>query len=116
MSQLHNREKSTKTDVPPDETLDTGFSETWENTTDIAENKAKSEELETRFPTMIEKGFEFRSAVKEKSARAAFKIFHTNVTVFHAFLAITKEPDQIDRKVTNLIVLVEKTEHELISW
>lgn len=90
MSQLQNSEKSTKTDVPPDETLDTGFSETWEHNTDIGENKAKSEEIpkkgevsETSFRTMTEKGFEFRSAVKEKSARAAFKIFHTNVTAFH---------------------------------
>ena len=124
MSRSQSSEQSAKPDAPPDETLDTGFSETWEqNTANIAENEAKSteipekgEELETRFRTMTKKGFEFRSAVKEKSARAAFKIFHTNVTAFHAFLAITKEPDQIDRKVKDLIALAKKTELELITW
>ena len=124
MSQPQSSEQSAKPDAPPDETLDTGFSETWEqNTANIAENEAKSaeipekgEESETRFRTMTKKGFEFRSAVKEKSARTAFKIFHTNVTAFHAFLAITKEPDQIERKVKDLIALAEKTELELISW
>ena len=124
MSQPQSSEQSAKPDDPPDETLDTGFSETWEqNTANIAENEAKGaeipekgEESETRFRTMTKKGFEFRSAVKEKSAKTAFKIFHTNVTAFHAFLAITKEPDQIDRKVKDLIALAEKTELELISW
>lgn len=120
-SQSQNSEKNTKTDIPTDETLDTCFCETWEHNTDISENEAKSEEIpkkgevsETRFRTMTKKGFKFRSAVKEKAARAAFKIFHTNVTAFHAFLAITKEPDQIDRKVQDLIALAEKSEHEMI--
>ena len=65
---------------------------------------------------MTEKGFELRSAVKEKSTRPAFKVFHSNISEFHTSLAITKEPDQIDRKVKDLIALAEKTEHELISW
>ena len=65
---------------------------------------------------MTEKGFEFPSAVKEKSARAAFKIFHTSVTAFHAFLASTKDLDQINRKVKDLVLLAEKTELELNSW
>jgi len=68
MSRSQNSEQSAKTNAPPDETLDTGFSETWEHTTDIAESEAggteipeKGEESETRFRTMTEKGFEFRS-------------------------------------------------------
>ena len=105
MSQSQNSEQNTKPDAPPDETRDTGFSETWPlNTINIAENQAKvseipekGEESETRFRTMTEKGFEFRSAVKEKSARAAFKIFHTSVTAFHAFMGSTKDLDQIKR-------------------
>ena len=116
MSQSQNGDQSSKPDAPPDETLNTGFSETWEqNTTNITENQAKSseipekgEESETRFQTMTEKGFEFCSMVKEKSARTAFKIFHTNVTAFHAFLASAKQPDQIERKVKDLIALTEK--------
>ena len=124
MSQSQNSDQSAKPDDPPDETLDTGFRETWEqNTTNIPENRAKSleipekgEEPETHFRTMTEKGFEFRSAVKEKSPRTAFKIFHTNVTAFHAFLPSAKQPDKIDRKVKDLIALAEKTELELTSW
>ena len=65
---------------------------------------------------MTEKGFEFRSAFKEKSARAAFKIFDTSVTAFHAFLTSTKDLDQINRKVKDLVLLAEKTELELNSW
>jgi len=45
MSQSQNSEKSTKTDIPTDETLDTCFCETWEHNTDISENEAKSEEI-----------------------------------------------------------------------
>ena len=123
MRQSQSSKQSTKTRAPPDESLDTGFSKIWERAIDIAENEAKGtevsekgEESETRFRTMTEKGFEFRSAVKEKSARATFKVFHTNDSTFHTFLAITKEPDQIDRKVKDLIAFAEKTEHELISW
>ncbi len=121
MSQSKSSEQSAKTDAPPEETFDTGFSETWELHTTENEAKGtkitkKGEELETRFRAMTENGFEFRSAVKEKSARAAFKTFHTNVTTFHTFLASTKESDQIDRKVKDLIALAEKTEHELLSW
>ena len=124
LRQSQNSDQSAKPDAPPDETLDTGLRKTWEqNTTNIPENQAKSseipekgEESETHFRTMTEKGFEFRSAVKEKSARTAFKIFHTNVTAFHAFLASAKQPDQIDRKVKDLIALAEKTELELTSW
>ena len=36
--------------------------------------------------TMTEKGLEFRSAVKEKLARAANENFHVHVTAYHAFL------------------------------
>ena len=39
---------------------------------------SKSEPSETRSQTMTEKGFEFRLAVKENSARAANKSFHAN--------------------------------------
>ena len=53
---------------------------------------------------MTEKGFEFRSAVKENSAKAANKSFHANITASH------------DRKVKDLIALAEKTEFELNSW
>ena len=123
MRQSQSSKQSAKTRTPPDETLDTGFSEIWEPAINITENEVKGteisekgEESETRFRTMTKKGFEFRSAVKEKSARATFKVFHTNVSAFHTFLAITKEPDQIDRKVKDSIALAEKTKHELISW
>ena len=65
MSQSQNSEQNTKPDAPPDETRDTGFSETWPlNTINIAKNQAKvseipekGEESETRFRTMTEKGF-----------------------------------------------------------
>ena len=65
---------------------------------------------------MTGKGFEFRSAVKENSAKAANKSFHANVTTFHAYLARSTDRDQIDRKVKDLIALAEKTEFELNSW
>ena len=48
---------------------------------------------------MTEKGFQFRCELKEKSAKAAHKSLHANVTAFHAVLAGTKDRDQIDRKL-----------------
>ena len=53
------------------------------------------------------------ASLKEKSAKAAHKSFHANVTAFHAFLAGTKDRDQIDRKLKDMIALAEKTELEL---
>ena len=42
---------------------------------------------------MTKKGFEFRSAVKEYSAKAANKGFHANVTAFHVYLALAKKTE-----------------------
>ena len=74
------------------------------------------ETSETRSRTMTEKGFQFRCELKEKSAKAAHKSFHANVTAFHAFLAGTKDRNQIDRKLKDIIALAEKTEIELNIW
>ena len=57
----------------------------------------KSEPSETH--SLTKKGFEFRSMVKEYSAKAANKSFHANVTALHEYLALAKE-----------------TEFELNSW
>ena len=65
---------------------------------------------------MTEKGFQFRCELKEKSTKAAHKSFHANVTAFHAFLAGTKDRDQIDRKLKDIIARAEKTELELNIW
>ena len=65
---------------------------------------------------MTAKGVEFRSAVKENSAKAANMSFHANVTAFDAYLAGSTDRDHIDRKVKDLIALAEKTEFELNSW
>ena len=108
----------------PDETRNTGLSETLAQSTEtIPPDQAEGSEIsekgdtsETRSRTMTEKGFEFRSAVKENSAKAANKSFRANVTAFHAYLAGSKDRDQIDRKVKDLIALAEKTEHKLNSW
>ncbi|KAK2549567.1 hypothetical protein P5673_029954, partial [Acropora cervicornis] len=127
MSHAQNSEQKTKLGALPDETSDTGFSETSETFAqskdaippDQAEGSKiyeKSELSETCSRTMSEKGFEFRSAVKENSAKAANKSFHANVTAFHAYLARSTDRDQIDRKVKDLIALAEKTEFELNSW
>ena len=51
---------------------------------------------------MPEKGFEFRSALKEKSAKDANKSFHANVAACYTFLAGSKYRDKIDRKVKDL--------------
>ena len=65
---------------------------------------------------MTEKGFQFRCELKEKSVKAARKSFYANVTIFHAFLAGTKDRDQIERKLKDIITLAEKTELELNIW
>ena len=65
---------------------------------------------------MTEKGFQFRCELKEKSPKAAHKSFHANVTAFHAFLAGTKDRDQIDRKLKDTIARAEKRELELNIW
>ena len=99
-----------------DETSDTGFNETLvHNThcTDHPENTAlatpeNGETSETLSRTMTEKGFQFHCELKEKSAKAAHKSFHANVTVCHAFMAGTKGRDQIDRKLKDIIALAEK--------
>jgi len=65
---------------------------------------------------MTEKGFEFLSTVKEKSAMAANKGFRINVTAFHRFLDNANDQYHIDWKIKELIALTEKTEHELNGW
>ena len=121
MSHSQNEEQKTKLDVPPDETTDTGLSETLakndverrEQTLEIS----KPEELsETCSRTMTEKGFEFRSAAKEKSARTANKVFHANVSAFHGFLASSNDHDEIAKRTKSLAAIAEKTELELNAW
>ena len=107
-----------------EQTSDAGFHETLALNiifTDHHENSpletpvnGKTSEAHSR--TMTEKGFQFRCEFKEKSAKAAHKSFHANVTAFHALLASTKDRDEIDRKVKDLLALAEKTELELNSW
>lgn len=65
---------------------------------------------------MTEKGFNFRSALKENSAKMANMRFHTNVTAFHTYLASSKDRDQIDKKIEDLIALAQKTEFGLNTW
>ena len=48
--------------------------------------------------------------------KAAHKSFHANITAFHAFLAGTKDRNQIDRKLKDIIALAEKTELKLNNW
>ena len=79
--------------------------------------KSKNEDLpETRARTMTEKGFEFRSATKEKSARSTNKRFHSNVTKFHAFLANSDNRAEIEERAKSLITIADHTEHELTTW
>ena len=120
------QQKTNPGDTPEtqDETTDTGFNETLAHNahfTDHPENTAlatpkNGETSETRSRTMTEKGFRFCCELKEKSAKAAHKSFHANVTAFHAFLAGTKDRNQIDRKLKDIIALAEKTEIELNIW
>ena len=120
------QQKTNPGDTPEtqDETTDTGFNETLAHNahfTDHRENTAlatpkNGETSETRSRTMTEKGFRFCCELKEKSAKAAHKSFHANVTAFHAFLAGTKDRNQIDRKLKDIIALAEKTEIKLNIW
>ena len=59
---------------------------------------------------MTEKGFEFRSATKEKSARTANKHFHPNVTEFHAFLAGSNNRAEIEERTKSLIKIADQAE------
>ena len=67
---------------------------------------------------MAEKGFQFRCMLKEKSVKAIHKNFHPNGTAFHAFLAGTKDHNQIDRKLKCIIALLEKAQIKQLarSW
>ena len=124
MDNSQNAQQKTNPGDTPDETSDTGFNETLAHNahcTDHPVNTAlatpeNGETSETRSRTMTEKGFQFRCELKEKSAKAAHKSFHANVTAFHAFLAGTKDRDQIDRKLKDIIARAEKTELELNIW
>lgn len=120
MSQSQNEEK-TEPSVPPDETIDTGFSEKFAQGTveqeELTFEKSKNEDLpETRARIMTEKGFEFRSATKEKSARTANKRFHSNVTKFHAFLAGSNDRAEIEERTKSLIENADQAELELGAW
>ena len=81
MSHSEEEDQKAKLAVTPDETTDTGFSETIcrnaaEISTETSEFSKETEVPKKRTITMTEKGLEFRSAVKEKLARAANKNFH----------------------------------------
>ena len=56
---------------------------------------------------MTEKGF--RVARLRKNQRKPHKSFHANVTAFQAFLTGTKDRDQIDRKLKDIIALAKLT-------
>lgn len=79
ISHSQNSEKTTQPYATPGEASDTGFSETLAQNTDThtpdraegSEITERSEKAETRSRTMTEKGFKFRSALKENSAKTA---------------------------------------------
>jgi len=83
MSQSQDKEE-TKPIISPDETAHTGFGEMFTQATikqqELTLEKSKAENLpETRTRTLTKKGFEFRCATKEKSAKTANRRFHANV-------------------------------------
>lgn len=120
MNQSEDKEQ-TEPCVPPGETADTDSSEMLAQGAieqqELPLEKSKNEDLpETRARTMTEKGFEFRSATKEKSAKSANKRFHSNVTKFHIFLASSDNRAEIEERTKSLITIADHTEHELITW
>ena len=120
MNQSQDKEQ-TEPCVPLGETADTDSSEMLAQGTieqqELPLEKSKNEDLpETRARTMTEKGFEFRSATKEKSAKSANKRFHSNVTKFHAFLASSDNCAEIEERTKSLIIIADHTEHELTTW
>jgi len=120
MSRSQDKEE-TKPIVSPDETVHTGFGEMFTQATieqqELTLEKSKAENLpETRARTLTEKGFEFRSATKEKSAKTANKRFHANVTAFHAFVAGCHNPAEIDERTKKLITIADQTKLELGAW
>ena len=114
MDQSQNKEKAEPC-VPPGETADadlTGeiFAQSTIEQQELPLEKGKNEDLpETRARTMTEKGFEFRSATKEKSVRTANKRFYSNVTNFHAFLASTNNRAEIEETTKSLITIADHT-------
>ena len=124
MDNSQNAYQKTNPGDTPDETSNTGFNETLAHNaylTDHPENTAlatphNGKTSETCYRTMTEKGFQFHCELKEKSVKAEHKSFYANVTTFHAFLAGTKDRDQIERKLKDIIALAEKTELELNIW
>lgn len=79
--------------------------------------KSKPEDLpETRARAMNKKSLDFRSAMKEKSAKTANKCFHANATAFHAFLASSNNPEEIEERTKDLITIVVQAELELSTW
>ena len=121
MDQSQNKEK-TEPCVPSGETANADFTGEMFAQGNIEQpevtlKKSKAEDLpETRARTMTEKGFEFRSATKEKSARTANKRFHSNVTEFHAFLASSNNRAEIEKRTKSLITIAEHAELELTIW
>ena len=121
MDQSQNKEK-TEPCVQPSETADADFTgEMFAQGTikqpEVTLEKSKAEDLpETCAWTMTEKGFEFRSATKEKSARTANKRFHANVTEFHAFLASSNNRAEIEERTKSLITIADHAELELTIW
>lgn len=106
----------------PDETVDTGFGEMFTQGTikeqELTLEKSKPEDLpkQTRARAMTKKSLDFRSAMKEKSAKTANKCFHANVTAFHAFLASSNNPEEIEERTKDLITIVDQAELELSTW
>ena len=121
MDQSQNKEK-TEPCVQPSETADADFTgEMFAQGTieqpEVTLEKSKAEDLpETCARTMTEKGFEFRSATKEKSARTPNKRFHSNVTEFHAFLASSNNRAEIEERTKSLITIADHSELELTIW
>ena len=121
MDQSQNKEK-TEPCVQPGET-DHGdftgemFAQGTIEQPEVTLEKSKAEDLpETRSRNMTEKGFEFRSATKEKSARTANKRFHSNIIEFHAFLASSNNYVEIEEGTKSLITIADHSELELTIW
>jgi len=114
MDQSQNKERA-KPCIPPGETADadfTGkmFAQGTIEQQEVTLEKGKAKDLpETRAQTMTKKGFEFRSATKEKSARTANKRFHANITAFHAFVGGCNNPAEIDKRTKKLITITDQT-------
>ena len=100
----------------PDETSDTGFNETLVHNTHFTDHHENTPLATTENDGTSETRSGAMSVARlKKNQRKPHKSFHANVTAFHAFLAGTKDRDQIDRKLKDIIALAKQTQLELNS-